>query len=91
MKRKKIVKLLILIISLIFTFSLFSVSLSYAWTLLGGGDHEGQDWIPDGSEEIAGVHTNIGTFSIEASTTVYVKGYDGLNLLYWLEKTKESL
>jgi hypothetical protein len=46
------------------------------WTALGGGDHGGADWTPANGSTIAGVHTNIGTFTIPAGYTVYVKGVE---------------
>ena len=48
-----------------------------AWSNTGGGDHNNQDWIPDGSSEIAGIHTNINNFKINPGVTVTVKIYDG--------------
>ena len=48
-------------------------------TPLTGYDHGGADWTPANGTEISGVHTNIGTFSIPAGTTVYSKAYNGSN------------
>ena len=42
-----------------------------AFTLTGGGDHEGADWTPDG-DTIAGVHYGIGTFTVSNGETATV-------------------
>ena len=47
------------------------------WTNLGGGDHGGTDWIPANGTAIAGVHTNIGTFTVTAGFTITVQPYNG--------------
>ncbi|MEM3402918.1 MAG: hypothetical protein QXH08_06865, partial [Candidatus Hadarchaeales archaeon] len=50
-----------------------------AWSYLGGGDHNGEDWIITSDTEIAGVHYNIRVFRIEQGVTVRVKQFDGSN------------
>ena len=50
---------------------------SAAWSDLGGGDHGGADWSPANGTRIAGVHTNVGTFTVAAGTTVLVQAFDG--------------
>ena len=40
-----------------------------AWSKLGGGDHEGENWTPTG-DTISGVHSNIGTLTISGTTTL---------------------
>jgi len=53
------------------------VGSASGWTNTGGGDHGGEDWIiTQSSVEIAGVHTNIGTFRIQSGKTVLVKAYE---------------
>jgi len=47
------------------------------WTLTGGGDHEGEDWIPEDGSEIAGMHWNISEFRIEMGYTVSIKAWNG--------------
>lgn len=55
---------------------LFYSRTVFAWSDLGGGDHGGADWTPANGAVIAGVHTNIGTFTIPAGYTVYVKAVE---------------
>lgn len=43
-----------------------------AFTLTGGGDHEGADWTPADASTIAGVHYNIGTFLVTNGWTVNI-------------------
>ena len=43
-----------------------------AWTDTGGGDHEGDDWTPDDSDTIAGVHYGIGTFTVTNGYTINI-------------------
>ena len=45
------------------------MALRAAWTATGGGDHGGADWVISSNETIAGVHTNIGTFSVSSGAT----------------------
>lgn len=56
---------------IIVTFLTFGVPV-YGWTNTGGGDHGGADWIISSDTEIAGVHTNIGTFTINSGVTATV-------------------
>lgn len=49
------------------------------WTNTGGGDHGGADWTPANGAAIAGVHTNIGKFTVAAGTTITVQPFDGTN------------
>lgn len=59
-----------------------SIGFFDPYTCTGGGDHAGLDWNPVSdacaSNEIAGTHTNIGTFSVNAGQTVSVKAFDQL-------------
>lgn len=48
-----------------------------AWSNLGGGDHQGANWSPGNGSQIAGVHTNIGIFTVPQGATVRVKDYSG--------------
>ena len=48
-----------------------------AFTLLGGGDHEGADWIISANATVAGRHYNIGRFAVNAGVTVTVAPYSG--------------
>lgn len=41
-----------------------------AWTNTGGGDHGGKSWTPANGLEIAGEHTNIGTFTVDRKSVV---------------------
>ncbi|MFH0833811.1 MAG: hypothetical protein V2A63_00265 [Patescibacteria group bacterium] len=59
-------------------FLLFSTP-AFAWSNLGGGDHGGADWIIPVNTEVAGIHTNVGTFKINSGITATVKKYDGTN------------
>lgn len=72
---KKIFAFLVTLISLCVYFSFHSEVL--AWTNTGGGDHGGDDWTISSNTNVAGVHTNIGTFTINSSTTATVQAYDG--------------
>jgi hypothetical protein len=47
------------------------------WTATGGGDHGGQDWSPADGTLVAGVHTNVGLFSVAGGATVRVQPWDG--------------
>ncbi|MBI5148023.1 MAG: hypothetical protein HZA37_02625 [Parcubacteria group bacterium] len=61
-------------------FAFFSLAgQANAWTDLGGGDHGGANWTPSNGTYIAGVHTNIGTFTVSSGSTVYVQPYNGTN------------
>ncbi len=51
-----------------------------AWTNTGGGDHGRSDWTPTNGTVIAGVHTNIRTFTLASGSTVTVQTYDGSGL-----------
>jgi len=42
-----------------------------------GGEHCGDDWTISTNTEIAGVHTGIGTFTIDSGITADIKDYDG--------------
>ncbi|HLC97029.1 MAG TPA: hypothetical protein VJH97_06940, partial [Candidatus Nanoarchaeia archaeon] len=53
--KKRVASMLILAVS----FIILTLPSYAAWSNTGGGDHNNQDWIPDGSSEIAGIHTNI--------------------------------
>ena len=57
---------------------LLLMTVDATWSNTGGGDHNGADWTPSNGDEIAGVHTNIGTFTVAAGTIVYLKNWDGL-------------
>ena len=48
-----------------------------AFTLLGGGDHEGADWIISANATVAGRHYNIGRFAVNLGVTVTVAPYSG--------------
>lgn len=50
---------------------------AYAWDDLTGGDHGGANWTISVNTEVAGVHTNIGTFTVNSGITATVKAYDG--------------
>lgn len=54
-----------------------NVSRAKAWTDLGGGDHGGADWTISSNTNIAGVHTNVGTFTINTGVTATVQAYNG--------------
>ena len=41
-------------------------------------DHGGRDWSPAPGEEVFGTHQNVGRFLIPPRTSVFVKGYDGV-------------
>ncbi len=60
-------------VSVISLLTLLSASYVQAWTATGGGDHEGADWTIDSNIEVAGVHTNIGTFRINSGRTATVQ------------------
>ncbi len=47
------------------------------WTDLGGGDHGGAAWTISSNTEVAGVHTNVGTFTINTGITATIKAWDG--------------
>ena len=53
--------------------------ITRSWSSTGGGDHGGANWAPNNGDNIAGLHTNISTFSISNGVTVNVKPYDGNN------------
>lgn len=42
------------------------------WTETGGGDHEGEDWTPADTTVVAGIHWNIGTFTVTTGYTITV-------------------
>jgi len=42
------------------------------WTNTGGGDHEGADWTPADTTVVAGIHWNIGTFTVTNGYTIVV-------------------
>ena len=42
------------------------------WTNTGGGDHEGEDWTPADTTVVAGIHWNIGTFTVTTGYTITV-------------------
>jgi hypothetical protein len=50
----------------------FAAGNASAWTNEGGGDHGGSNWSPSDGTYIAGVHTNIGKFSVQSGVTVYI-------------------
>ena len=52
---------------------------SYAVTDLGGGDYGGSNWTISASTSIAGVHYNIGTFTVNGGVTATVQPWDGAN------------
>jgi len=54
-----------------------TVEYDVPWTSLSGGDHEGGDWTLSDGDVIAGVHENVGVFTIPAGVTVTVEAYDG--------------
>lgn len=43
-----------------------------AWTNTGGGSHEGADWTISVATTIAGVHTDIGTFTVDSGITATI-------------------
>lgn len=47
--------------------------ISMAWTLLDGGDHDGEDWIITENTDVGGIHTNINRFVIQNGVTVTAK------------------
>jgi len=49
------------------------------WTSTGGGDHEGEDWVPNDEEEVAGVHFNINKFLIDYNTEIKILDYNEIN------------
>ncbi len=54
-----------------------------AWENLTGGDHGGADWTISTNTSIAGVHTNIGVFTVNTGITATVQAYDnGVNSTY---------
>ena len=75
MKKKGVMLGFFILISLI----IFSSSFGFvsAWTNTGGGDHSGQNWIISSNTFVAGVHTNVGNFTIPSGIIVSVKPYDG--------------
>lgn len=48
-----------------------------AWSNTGGGDHGGADWTISVATEVAGNHTNIGTFTVNSGITATLKAYNG--------------
>jgi len=48
-----------------------------SFTNIGGGDHSGADWTISTNINIAGVHTNIGTFKVNTGITATVEPYSG--------------
>ena len=42
------------------------------WTNTGGGDHNGTDWTPADATVIAGIHYNIGTFTVTNGYTITI-------------------
>lgn len=44
-----------------------------AWTLLGGGSHEGEDWIPVASVTVGGHHTDIGIFRMDFGVNLTIQ------------------
>jgi hypothetical protein len=67
----KICSLLCSIVVAVGTFT-YAPQTVYAWSNTGGGDHAGTAWTPANGTVIGGTHTNIGTFTVAAGTTVYV-------------------
>lgn len=55
------------------------VPVTLAWTDLGGGDHGGSDWTISSNTSVAGVHTNIGTFTVNTGITATVQAYSSPN------------
>ena len=47
------------------------------WTELGGGDHGGAAWTISVATNIAGDHTNIGTFTVNNGITATLEAYNG--------------
>jgi len=47
-------------------------STGFAWDALTGGDHQGEDWTLTDGMQIAGTHSNIGTFHVPSHVTIYV-------------------
>ena len=43
-----------------------------SWTNTGGGDHDGANWTPADATVIAGIHWNIGTFTVTTGYTITV-------------------
>lgn len=58
-------------------FWLQSFQIVSAWENLTGGDHGGADWTISTNTAVAGVHTNVGSFTVGPSATVTVQAYDG--------------
>src|SRR5688572_703176 len=54
-----------------------STAIAQGWTPTGGGDHAGADWTPADGDVIAGLHTNIGVFTVPGGATVRVAPWDG--------------
>ncbi|MFA6279944.1 MAG: hypothetical protein WC612_04025 [Bdellovibrionales bacterium] len=52
---------------------------AWAWGNLTGGDHGGAAWNPANGTKIAGIHTNIGVFTVAGGATVSVQPWDGAN------------
>lgn len=67
----------VVLLGLALTFA--PLALAWAWTDLGGGDHGGADWTLSANTNIAGIHTNIGTFRIESGVVATVQPWDGTN------------
>jgi hypothetical protein len=44
-----------------------------AWTATGGGDHGGADWIISADTSVAGLHTNVGKFEVQAGQIASVQ------------------
>ena len=54
---------------------------SDSWTPIEGGDHGGEDWIPENGCEISGIHGNINRFIIPINTIVHIYNYSKNNEL----------
>ncbi len=74
MNSKKLCNLLIYICVFILS---ANISKTFAWDNLGGGDHAGADWTISSNTTVAGLHTNIGTFTVNTGVTATVQSYDG--------------
>lgn len=56
-----------------------TIDYQLIWGPLGGGDHDGDDWTLSDGTVVAGVHTNVGVFTVPADATVSIAPYNGVD------------
>jgi hypothetical protein len=54
-----------------------TIDYETVWTATAGGDHSGADWTLEDGDVIAGLHENVGVFTVPAGVTVTLAPYDG--------------